>query len=426
MIEELFFKYPVNSNPGPDFEEAGLELKGTGLKLLASGELQIKERLVCDMIDYETVIEKKFEDSLFYLKCQLMLIVFYLYEKGVSKWDLRFIYTVLWKFPEKDLLIIKHDFEVIVDKIRQGKAHLLSEGDTEYLGACRKGAKGDKPRRQPNSNILAPKRAFALKPAYMRTVLEYVNLKGESAVSNLSVGSTAAGIVSTEELRSNTFENIILERFNPYIGLKYTEICDLIGISPSKAKSRIAIVSNIIASGGQKGLEQNNVNNSEEFKKSGIRLKTVTSYANGRIKEDTSFENIDYYEIVSNEEWLDSRLYEIFTGRFLFVQFQQPDGSPQKEFDLDQLQLKRAFFWTMPPADIETAENYWENIRLHVLKNEISPEYFWSKGMHRKFHVRPKGRNAADITLNPHGGMAKKYCYWFNSEYVTDIISKQM
>lgn len=141
MIEELFFHYPINSDPAPDFREAGMDLKATGLKKLVSGDLQIKERLVCDMIDYEAVVNDTFETSLFYVKCHIMLLIFYLYEKGVSKWDLRYIFTVVWRLPEKDLLIIKHDFEVIVDKIRRGEAHLLSEGDTEYLAACRKGNK---------------------------------------------------------------------------------------------------------------------------------------------------------------------------------------------------------------------------------------------------------------------------------------------
>ena len=36
----------------------------------------------------------------------------------------------------------------------------------------------------------------------------------------------------------------------------------------------------------------------------------------------------------------------------------------------------------------------------------------------------PKGRNAADLAYNPNGGTARKYCYWFNSEYVTGIIEK--
>lgn len=141
MIEELFFHYPINSDPAPDFREAGMDLKATGLKELMSGELQIKERLVCDIIDYEAVVNESFENSLFFIKCHIMLLIFYLYKKGVSKWDLRYIFTVVWRLPEKDLLIIKHDFEVIVGKIKEGKAHLLSEGDTEYLAACRKGNK---------------------------------------------------------------------------------------------------------------------------------------------------------------------------------------------------------------------------------------------------------------------------------------------
>ncbi len=422
MIEELFFHYPINSDPGPDFREAGMDLKATGLKKLMSGELQIKERLVCDMIDYEKVVDESFETSLFYMKCHIMLLIFYLYEKGVSKWDLRYIFTVIWKLPEKDLLIIKHDFETIVEKIRHGEAHLLSEGDTVYLAACRKGQKGEKDRKQPYSDTLAPRRAFSLKPAYMRTVLEYVKAQGKSAVSNMEMELPSEGIVTTDQLREHSFEDIIIERFRPFFGHSYLEICDTLGLVPSKSKSRLAIIANVIAAHGSQYRQQNNVENSEEFKKSGIRLKTITSFSNGRVKEDTSFENIDYEEIFDEEEWLDSRLYEIFTSRFLFVQFQQPEGETQKDFDLNKLKLKRVFFWTMPPEDIETAKAYWQNIRQHVLKNEIEPKYFWNKAMHRKFHVRPKGRNAADLVINPNGGKVRKYCYWFNAEYVTNLI----
>lgn len=426
MIEELFFHYPINSDPAPDFKEVGMDLKATGLKKLASGDLQIKERLVCDMIDYETVILEPFEKSLFYLKCQLMLLIFYLYEKGVSKWDLRYIFTVVWKIPEKDLLIIRHDFEVIVNKIRDGKAHLLSEGDTEYLAACRKGQKDDKLRKQPNSDILAHKRAFSLKPAYMRTILNYVKQQGKMAVSNLDIehDRTPLEIVSTSELKANSFEDIILDRFKPFYGKSYLEICQDLKVQPSKSKNRIAIIANTIAANGHQGFMQNNVDNSEEFQKSGIRLKTITSFSNGRVKEDTSFENIDYEEIYDEDEWIDSRLYELFTSRFLFVQFQQPNNETQQDFDLNNLKLKCVFFWTMPPEDIETAKDYWQNIRNCVLSNNIDPQHFWNKGMHNKFHVRPKGRNAADLTKNPNGGTARKYCYWFNSEYVTNIIKQ--
>ncbi|MDO4995118.1 MAG: Sau3AI family type II restriction endonuclease [Bacteroidales bacterium] len=425
MIEELFFHYPINNDPGPDFREAGMDLKTTGLKKLLSGELQIKERLVCDIINYETIVNESFEKSLFLKKCYITLLIFYLYQKNCSKWDLRYVFTAVWKLPEKDLQIIKHDFEVIVDKIRRGEAHLLSEGDTVYLAACRKGQKGDEPRKQPFSAIRAPQRAFSLKPAYMRTVLDFIKQQGKKAVSNIEFESPIKGLVTTDELKTRSFEEIILDRFKPFYGQSYLEICKCLNVKPSKSKSRISIVANLIAANGIKGLKQNNVDNSEEFQKSGIRLKTITSFSNGRVKEDTSFENIDYEEISDENEWLDSRLFELFTSRFLFVQFQQQEGETQQKFNLDTLQLKRVFFWTMPQEDICTAEEYWQNIRKHVLLNEIEAKYFWNKGMHRKFHVRPKGRNALDLANTPHGTKARKYCYWFNSEYVTSIIEQE-
>ena len=56
-----------------------------------------------------------------------------------------------------------------------------------YLGACRKGQKGESLMKQPyNPEVDAPRRAFSLKMAYMRTILEYVVQSGNNAVSNVS------------------------------------------------------------------------------------------------------------------------------------------------------------------------------------------------------------------------------------------------
>lgn len=74
----------------------------------------------------------------------------------------------------KDLLIIKQDYDVIINKISKGLAHTLSEGDTMYLGACRKGQKGDSLMPQHGNEQGAPRRAWSLKTAYMRTVLAEV------------------------------------------------------------------------------------------------------------------------------------------------------------------------------------------------------------------------------------------------------------
>lgn len=143
LVEELFFKYDLNSRQEADFAFVNAELKCTPLKKSAKEELLIKERLVCSLINYTSDWNKSFEESHFYHKCLIMLIMFYLHNPKVSKLDLQFLFAVLWKIPEKDLLIIRKDYDTIITKIRNGQAHTLSEGDTMYLGACRKGQKGD-------------------------------------------------------------------------------------------------------------------------------------------------------------------------------------------------------------------------------------------------------------------------------------------
>ena len=52
LVEELFFKYDINSRQEADFAFVNAELKCTPLKRSAkNAELLIKERLVCSMIN---------------------------------------------------------------------------------------------------------------------------------------------------------------------------------------------------------------------------------------------------------------------------------------------------------------------------------------------------------------------------------------
>ena len=52
--------------PEADFSEADMELKCTPLNKGAKEQLLIKERLVCNMIDYMEVVNEDFEHSHFY------------------------------------------------------------------------------------------------------------------------------------------------------------------------------------------------------------------------------------------------------------------------------------------------------------------------------------------------------------------------
>ena len=83
---------------------------------------------------------KTFQTSAFWHKCNTMLLMSYEHLVGKQKGDFRIDEVVLFSFPEKDLVIIERDWETIINKIRAGQAHELSEGDTLYLAACTKGA----------------------------------------------------------------------------------------------------------------------------------------------------------------------------------------------------------------------------------------------------------------------------------------------
>lgn len=433
MVEELFFKYSPNSNPVADFEKAGLELKCTPLlkskeeKKADHNEYRIKERLVCGMIDYFEIAKTDFNQSHIYLKCRLMLLLFYLHIPDLEKYDLKFIFRVLWEIPEKDLIIIRNDYNTIANKIKSGNAHLLSEGDTIYLGACRKGKKGDAPQAQPFSTVMANKRAFSLKPAYMRYILSHVQNSESNHYSNYR-GKEAKHLelVSTADLTTNSFEQVIINRFKLYIGKNYTQICEALDKRSTQAKSKYADVSGLIASNGSK----TRISHAEEFQKSGIQMKTIRINASGMPEESMSFKNIDYCEVYENDNWIDSEAYEIFTGRFLFVVYKQIKGKQIRVFNKktnnyvyeNSYILDKVFFWTMPPKDLLQAKKYWEDIRKNILANNIHRDAFWRLSQKRYFHVRPKGRKSTDKAVNPHGGVCDKLCYWMNAAYIKKII----
>ena len=148
-------------------------------------------------------------------------------------------------------------------------------------------------------------------------------------------------------------------------------------------------------------------------------MKTIRVQANGIIKEAMSFENIDYIEVAECEDWIESRLYELFSSRFLFVVFRE-QTTGKEDYVLDD-----AFFWTMPQNDLDWAEEYWNHIRGNIYAGHIAEGYWWKGADRKKFHVRPKAQKAADLAPTPDGKNAKKFCYWFNNEYVREIVENR-
>lgn len=93
-----------------------------------------------NIINYLDIVHETWGKSSFEKKNSLILLVLYLYEQGELSIDHAICMVEMFQFSknEYDLEIIKNDWETIVQKIKAGKAHELSEGDTMYLGACTK------------------------------------------------------------------------------------------------------------------------------------------------------------------------------------------------------------------------------------------------------------------------------------------------
>lgn len=405
IIEECFFHYSCNSDARADFPEAGVELKVTPYKVNKNGTLAAKERLILTMIDYMTVVDEDFENSHFWNKSKLILLVYYLYmQEAKYNLDYHIGYAKLFTPPEQDLKIIRHDYEIIVSKIRAGKAHELSEGDTMYLGAAPKAATSANRRKQPFSDELAKPRAFAFKNSYMTYVLNNYIVPGKD---------TYEPIIKDESVDS--FEDYVIDKIDALAGYSVENLCTKFDIDASKRPKNLgALLAYRIL--GIKG------NHAAEFEKANVVVKTIRIGNNNKIKESMSFPTFKFKELIE-EEWENSTFGNYLREtRFLFVVY---------KFDANNtLRLKGAQFWNIPYQDLEVeVKSVWERtvqiLREGLKFEKINGAYqnnFPKASENRVSHVRPHGQNAKDTYELPDGRQYPKQCFWLNNTYILEQI----
>lgn len=140
FLEEYYFGYEPNSDQDADFKEAGVELKQTCVDTKKNGDYTAGERLSITNISFERPIEIDFYKSDVWHKIHLILLVHYLRDKSIKRMHYKILFANLFTPPAEDLKIIIADYNKINEKIKNGLAHEISEGDTLYLGACTKGS----------------------------------------------------------------------------------------------------------------------------------------------------------------------------------------------------------------------------------------------------------------------------------------------
>lgn len=407
VIEESWFGYTPNSEAEPDFPEAGVELKVTPYVHSRDG-IRAKERLVCNIINYMEEYKNTFASSAFWHKCQTMLLMSYehLYDK--PKGEFTIDAAILFSFPEKDLYIIEKDWETIMEKVRSGRAHEISEGDTMYLAACTKGASAASVRTQPFSNIPAKQRAYSLKASYMTQIL---NSYVFGDVQNERI------IKTPNSLRHYTFEELLIQKLIPFYGKTQSQLKEICGINSTAKNLNELIIAKLLGVEGK-------IAYTEEFQKAGIVPKTIRIQRNGKIKESMSFPTFDFIEL-SQETWEESTLYNYLAPtKFFFVIFAENENG--------EYELSRAMLWNIPNDDLEEVHRVWERTVKIIREGVILTPT--AQGVSNNLpkssestvaHVRPHGRDGDDKLPLPDGRMMTKQCFWLNNSYIAAQINKR-
>lgn len=406
VLEESWFGYSINSESQPDFAEAGVELKVTPYIYTKKG-LRAKERLVCNIINYMEEYKRTFSTSSFWTKCNTMLLMSYEHKSGISKGDFTIDEATLFSFPTEDLLIIEKDWETIVGKIKAGKAHELSEGDTLYLGACTKGATAASVRQQPFSELPAKQRAFSLKQSYMTYVLNsyiFGNKTDEHIIKDPSL------------LKEQSFEEFILSKIRPYFGKTQSELLDEFNLNTTAKNTNELLLSRMLGVTGH-------LSATEEFQKANIIPKTIRVNSNGSITESMSFPVFNFKKIIS-EEWEDCEFKTMLEQtKFLFVVFKYNASQ--------ELVFQNLKFWNIPEKDLEEVRIVWEKT-VNILKQGVEFRTVGKRTFNnlpkasenRVSHVRPHARNADDTLELPDGRHMPKQCFWLNNTYIREQLEK--
>ncbi len=417
FLEQFYFGYNPNSKQDADFSKAGIELKQTCIDKKQNGDYTAGERLSITNISYNEPVEDDFYKSHVWAKAKLILLIHYLRDKSLDRMQYTIMFVNLFTPPKKDLNIITQDYQLIISKIKNGKAHEISESDTLYLGACTKGSTAEKstvPQFYGN-HIPARKRNFCFKRQYMDYVLHVYIL-------NKSV--PCESIITNNQLsESLTFEQQVVSLISRYIGKSDKELCSIFERSYNNNKAQwIDLAYRML---GIKG------NRAEEFTKANIVVKAIRIEEDGDITESMSFPTIKFKEF-AKQEFEDSDFCHYFEEtKFLFVIY---------KFNGKNYILKGAQLWNMPYKDLYgDAKIGWEAIRDKIkngitftIKNEIVKNNLPKKGDNRILHIRPhaqrsacklnngfeKGNLERDADELPNGEWMTTQSLWLNNTYV--------
>ncbi len=399
IIETGFYKYPNNNKAEADFANLGVELKVSGYIKNKNGTISAKERLVLGKIDYNSIVHEEFDFSHLLFKSKKILIIWYEYDREKDYKD--FVITDFQLYDMTgDSLIIKNDFELIKQKVIEGKAHLLSEGDTSYLGACPKGSTGKDRTTQPFSTELAMPRAYSLKNSYMTGILRNAHL-----------------ILDVDNIEYKTIEEYVFAQIQNFIGKKQNDIFEYLThkkLAEPVPKQLSKMISDELI-GKDKELPTKN----PLFQKVNYIIKNLPVNDFGYPLERMSFRNLVLTEF--KDSWEDSYWKNYFEEVTLIVIcYKGSKNSKNGERILEGIRQI-----TFNDEDIELFGRTYNQVKKAIEKHDISllpqPKRFDGQIL----EVAPKGKRGDEAYTNFFQNDVTKVCFMLDKNFLFSKLNEK-
>ncbi|WP_394883364.1 Sau3AI family type II restriction endonuclease [Clostridium baratii] len=399
VVETGFYKYPLNNNPVCDFNNLGIELKVTGFKR-NKRNISAKERVSLSMINYNTIINEQFEFSKLIFKNKRILFIWYEYDnQNKEDWgEFKICYYQLYDMGV-DEAIFRNDFNIIKSMVADGQAHELSEGKTSYLGAATKGKDSKDVVEQPNSNILAMKRAFSLKNSYMTGVLRSINSK------------------ITAPTRVKTVEEYLINNLQPYLGMKQIDIWEK--ISGKKINGNIPKNLSKMISDRLIGKDKELPKIDDIFTKTNYIIKNTSLNPNGYPIERIAFRNLTITEFEKpweTSEW--KSYYEEAT--ILLICY---EGSKKEKNGFRKLKGVEKIVFTAD--DLNKFKLSYDAVRETIKSKDIvnlpRPKSFENQIL----EIAPKGIKGDDAYNNFFETDTTRTCFMLEKEFVYRKLNKK-
>ena len=435
LIEKFHFNYEPNSDPGPDFSEAELELKTSKLESYKDKKkgYRPKERLKLKSINYNEIFDKNFESTLLFKKIVDILFVYYEDDDRNKKaYEKKIKIVAHWNLPKEDIEIIKKDYETIVDKIDDGFAHELSDGDTYLLAASTSG--NSKLKNQKNSSIKAKERSFTFKNHYNQFILKQILLREYSEKEWSEYSELLGKKVTHESIKEEQYTSIdsIIIKLKDSVGKSCKDILGVAEEFSEKDKSFYSRVTKSII-----GDEQENI---KIIQKTGVVIRSVRISENNSIDESVSFPAFKFFEIF-NQEWEDSEFYERVNSKFIFVFYKKRNNG--------EYYLEKVREWHMPYKDREECRKVWLDTKDLISTGNIFKGYAMDKNTgkvrlskkgnpirynnlpkpsHPICHVRPHAKDSNDtfpLPVEDKKLNVKEYtkqCFWIKNQYILENV----